>query len=147
LKLLEERNKIIQSVLSDVRTRLSGISTTRDFQDTVKKLTAEAVDAIGSERPVVRLGFAKATKTGFDSLNSAVPKGSKIEYDDTLADEDIGGVVVSNPDGKLAYRNTFRARLDRLDRELLTLISSTIFGDQSRADTSTTEPGTATHEL
>ncbi len=144
LRLLEERNKIVQLVLKDVQDRLASIATTRDFPDTVKKLTMEAVDAVGSDHPIVRVGFPKATKSGLSTLGDALPKGAKVEYDDKLGEEDMGGVVVSDPDGKVAYRNTFRARLDRLDRELLTLISSTIFGDQAPNVSGQTEEVAAT---
>lgn len=132
LRLLEERNKIVQDVLSDVEQRLSAVAATGNFQDVVKRLATEAVDAIGSDRPVVKIGFPKASSNKFNFLADALPKGGTIVYDDKLAEE-LGGVVASDPQGNIAYRNTFRARLDRLDRELLTLISSTIFGQQQPA--------------
>src|SRR3989442_5102059 len=49
LKLLEERNKIVQSVLTDVEERLSSIATTGNFQEVVKRLATESIDAIGSD--------------------------------------------------------------------------------------------------
>jgi len=134
LRLLEERNKIVQSVLGDVEQRLSTIATTGNFQDIVKRLATEAIDAIGSDHPIVKIGFPKASGDKFNLPADALPRGATIVYDDKLAEE-LGGVVASDPEGKIAYRNTFRARLDRLDRELLTLISSTIFGDPQRDQT------------
>src|SRR5437899_10277037 len=47
LKLLEERNKIVQSVLADVEERLSTIAKTGNLQEVVKRLATEAIDAIG----------------------------------------------------------------------------------------------------
>ena len=132
LKLLEERNKIVQNVLSDVEQRLSTIAATGSIEDVVKRLVTEAVDAVGSDHPIVKIGFSKASNNKFNLQADAIPKGGSIVYDDKLAEE-LGGVVVSDPQGNIAYRNTFRARLDRLDRELLTLISSTIFGEQQPA--------------
>lgn len=134
LRLLEERNKIVQSVLGDVEQRLSTIATTGNFQDIVKRLATEAIDAIGSDHPTVKIGFPKASGDKFNLPADALPRGATIVYDDKLAEE-LGGVVASDPEGKIAYRNTFRARLDRLDRELLTLISSTIFGSPQRDQT------------
>src|SRR2546426_5729313 len=55
LKLLEERNKIVQSVLADVEERLSTVATTGNFQEVVKRLATEAIDAIGSDRKSTRL--------------------------------------------------------------------------------------------
>ena len=134
LRLLEERNKIVQSVLGDVEQRLSTIATTGNVQDIVKRLATEAIDAIGSDHPTVKIGFPKASGDKFNLPAGALPRGATIVYDDKLAEE-LGGVVASDPEGKIAYRNTFRARLDRLDRELLTLISSTIFGSPQRDQT------------
>jgi len=132
LRLLEERNKIVQNVLADVEQRLSAIATTGNFQDVVKRLATEAIDAVGSDHPVVKIGFPKASSNKFNFPADALPKGGTIVYDDKRAEE-LGGVVVSDPEGNIAYRNTFRARLDRLDRQLLTLISSAIFGEQQLA--------------
>lgn len=134
LRLLEERNKIVQSVLGDVEQRLSTIATTGNFQDIVKRLATEAIDAIGSDHPIVKIGFPKASGDRFNLEAGALPRGTTIVYDDKLGEE-LGGVVASDPEGKIAYRNTFRARLDRLDRELLTLISSTIFVEQRSRQT------------
>src|SRR5437879_13041443 len=41
LKLLEERNKIVHSVLADVEERLSTIATTGNFQEVVKRLATD----------------------------------------------------------------------------------------------------------
>ena len=128
LKLLEERNKIVQSVLADVEERLSTVATTGNFQEVVKRLATEAIDAIGSDHATLKIGFPKTSRDKFNLPADALPKSATVVYDEKLAEE-LGGIVASDSEGKIAYRNTFRARLDRLDRELLTLVSSTIFGE------------------
>ena len=129
LRLLEERNIIVRTVLRSVEDRLAGLGTSGNFQDVVKRLATEAVDAVGSDRPVLKVGFPKMPSGKLNIPQDVLPKGATVVIDDKLGEE-LGGVVASDPDGKVAYRNTFRARLDRLDRELLTLISSTIFGER-----------------
>ena len=46
LRLLEEKNRIVQSVLSSVEEKLFTISGTEMFQDTLKKMVSEAADAV-----------------------------------------------------------------------------------------------------
>src|SRR4029077_8159405 len=57
LRLLDEQNKIVQSVLQSVEQRLSYIAGTDQFQPALKRFVAEAVDAVGVDNAVVRVGF------------------------------------------------------------------------------------------
>jgi len=57
-----------------------------------------------------------------------LPKGTKFLADETVIDE-LGGVIASDPEGKMSFNNSFKARIERLDNQLLTTISSTIFGE------------------
>ncbi|HZD13501.1 MAG TPA: V-type ATP synthase subunit E family protein [Candidatus Binatus sp.] len=129
MRLLEERNSIVQRVLGTVEDQLSSIGSTGNFQDIVKRLATEAIDAVGSEKPIIKIGFPKASNSKFNLTADVLPKSATIIQDNKLGEEELGGVVATDPEGKIAYRNTFRARLDRRDRELLALISSTIFGE------------------
>lgn len=128
LRMLEERNGIVQAVLRSVEEELANITASERFQDALKRFVTEAVEAIAVEQPVVRVGFRQASKKHYDSVGKVVPPGTKLVIEDN-AIEGLGGVVASDSEGKVVYNNTFRARLDRMDSQLLTLISSTIFGE------------------
>ena len=43
--------------------------------------------------------------------------------------DELGGVIASDPEGKMSFNNSFKARIERLNNQLLTTISSTIFGE------------------
>jgi len=128
LRILEEKNKIVQSVLKSVEQRLSDIARTDQFESTLKRLVLEAVEAVGTDNAVVKVGFRNAEKKGLQSLGQSLPKGTKFLADETVIDE-LGGVIVSDPEGKMSFNNSFKARIERLDNQLLTTISSTVFGE------------------
>jgi vacuolar-type H+-ATPase subunit E/Vma4 len=124
LRILDEKNKIVQSVLKSVEKSLSNIASSDQFESTLKRFVAEAVEAVGTVNTLVKIGFRKSLQ----SLGQSLPKGTKLLAEETAID-DLGGVVASDPEGKMIFNNSFRARLERLDNELLTTISSTIFGE------------------
>ena len=128
LRLLEEKNRIVQSILSGVEERLSVISDTPGFMDTVKKMVNEAVEAVGADQAVVRVGFNQASSKGLDSLSKDLPRGAKLVVEEGALDQ-LGGVVASGASNRVTYNNSFRARMDRLDTQLLTVISSIVFGE------------------
>ncbi len=128
LRILEEKNRIVQSVLKSVEQRLSDIASSDQFESTLKGFVAEAVEAVGTDNAVVKVGFRNADKKSLQSLGQSLPKGTKLIANETAID-DLGGVVASDPGGKMIFNNSFRARLERLDNQLLTIISSTIFGE------------------
>ena len=128
LRILDEKNKIVQSVLKSVEKSLSNIASSDQFESTLKRFVAEAVEAVGTVNALVKIGFRNADKKSFQSLGQSLPKGTKLLAEETAID-DLGGVVASDPGGKMIFNNSFRARLERLDNQLLTIISSTIFGE------------------
>ena len=128
LRILEEKNQIVRSVLKSVEQLLSDIARSDQFESTLKRLVLEAVEAVGTDNAVVKVGFRNAEKKGLQSLGQSLPKGTKFLADETVIDE-LGGVIASDPEGKMSFNNSFKARIERLDNQLLTTISSTIFGE------------------
>src|SRR2546425_1925114 len=128
LRILDEKNKIVQSILRTVEKSLSDIASSDQFDSTLKRFVAEAVEAVGTDNVLVKIGFRNADKKSLQSLGQSLPKGTKLIAEETAVD-DLGGVVASDPEGKTIFSNSFRARLERLDNELLTTISSAIFGE------------------
>ena len=128
LRVLDEKNKIVQSVLKSVEQRLSDIASTDQFQPALKRFVAEAVDTVGADDIVVRVGFQNAERKSLDSLGRTLPTRTRFVVEDKSID-DLGGVVAGDVGGKMIFNNSFRARIERLDNQLLTTISSTIFGE------------------
>ena len=126
LRILDEKNRIVQDVIRTVEDQLSRIARTDGFENTAQRFVTEAVKAVESDQPVVRIGFRDATKKNLDGMSRVLPKGGKLVVDETPIDE-FGGVIATDPGGRVVFNNTFKSRLERLDNRLLTLISSTIF--------------------
>jgi vacuolar-type H+-ATPase subunit E/Vma4 len=128
LRILDEKNRIVQDIIHDVEDQLSSIAKSEQFEDTAQRFVAEAVKAVDSDQPIVRIGFKNATKKNLDGISRVLPKGGKLVIDEKPIDE-FGGVVATDPEGRVIFNNTFKSRLERLDNQLLTLIASAVFGE------------------
>ena len=128
LRILDEKNRIVEDIIHGVEDQLSGIAKSNQFEDTAQRFVNEAVKAVDSDQPIVTVGFKDATKKNLDGISSVLPKGGKLIVDDKPLD-DFGGVVATDLGGKVIFNNTFKSRLERLDNQLLTLISSTVFAE------------------
>src|SRR3989442_10402880 len=90
LRILEEKNKIVQSVLKSVEQRLSDIARTDKFESTLKRLVLEAVEAVGTHNAIVKIGFRNGEKKSLQNLGQSLPQGTKILAGESTIDE-IGG--------------------------------------------------------
>jgi len=127
LKILDEKNRIVQDIIHTVEDQLSSIAKSEQFENTAQRFVTEAVKAVDSDQPIVRIGFRDMSKKNLDGVSRVLPKGGKLVIDEKPIDE-LGGVVATDHEGKVVFNNTFKSRLERLDNQLLTLISSTVFG-------------------
>ena len=128
LRILDEKNRIVQHIIHQVEDQLSSIAGSNQFEETAQRFVTEAVKAVDSDQPIVRIGFKDATKKNLDGISRVLPKGGKLVVDDKPID-DLGGVVATDPGGRVIFNNTFKSRLERLDNQLLSLISSTVFAE------------------
>jgi vacuolar-type H+-ATPase subunit E/Vma4 len=128
LRILDEKNRIVQDIIQTVENQLLGIAKSGQFETTAKRFVEEAVKAVDSDQPIVRVGFKDAIKKNLDGITRVLPRGGKLVIDERPI-EDFGGVIATDPAGKVIFNNTFKSRLERLDNRLLTLISSTVFNE------------------
>ena len=128
LRILDEKNRIVEDIIHSVEDQLSSISKSEQFEETAQRFVTEAVKAVDSDQPIVRIGFRDVSKKNLDGVSRVLPKRGKLVIDEKPIDE-LGGVVATDPEGKVVFNNTFKSRLERLDSQLLTLISSTVFGE------------------
>ncbi len=126
LRILGEKNRIVEDVMRSVENRLSNLAGSSQFEGTLKRFVTEAVEAVGSDQPMIRVGFRGVGEGDLNDLGRGLPKGSKFVVEDRPID-DLGGVVASDSEGRVVFNNSFKSRLERLDNRLLTLISSVIF--------------------
>jgi len=127
LRILDEKNRIVEDIIHSVEDQLSSISKSEQFEETAQRFVTEAVKAVDTDQPVVRIGFRDMSKRNLDGVSKVLPKGGKLVVDEKPIDE-LGGVVATDTEGRVVFNNTFKSRLERLDNQLLTLISSTVFG-------------------
>src|SRR5690242_16564367 len=77
LRILDQKNRIVQDIIHTIENRLSGIAGTEQFENTAQRFVAEAVKAVESEQPIVRIGFKDAPKKNLDGMSRVLPKGGK----------------------------------------------------------------------
>src|SRR3989454_8831386 len=77
LRILDDKNKIVQSALKSVEQRLSDIASTDQFEPTLKRLVLEAVEAVGKNNALMEIGFWEAQKKKIPSLRQLLPKRKK----------------------------------------------------------------------
>jgi vacuolar-type H+-ATPase subunit E/Vma4 len=128
LRLLDEKNRIVQDILRSVEQKLEELAGTDQFLPTLKRFVAEAVEAIGSDDAIVKIGFKDSGTKSLESIGKTLPKGTKFVMESRPIDG-LGGVVASDSKGDTIFSNSFKARLQRLDNQLLSTISSTVFGE------------------
>jgi vacuolar-type H+-ATPase subunit E/Vma4 len=128
LRLLEEKNRIVQDILRSVEQQLGELASTDQFLPTLKRFVAEAVEAIGSDDAIVKIGFKNSETKSLESIGKTLPKGTKFVVESRPIDG-LGGVVASDAKGDTIFSNSFKARLQRLDNQLLSTIASTVFGE------------------
>jgi vacuolar-type H+-ATPase subunit E/Vma4 len=108
--------------------RLSAIGQSPQFMDNLKRMVTEAVDALATDQALVRVGFDNVRGKDLGPMTSSLARGAKLVVEDGAIDG-LGGVVATDAQGRISYNNSFRARMDRMDSQLLALISSTVFGE------------------
>src|SRR3989442_2404608 len=72
LRILDEKNKIVQSVLNSVEQSLSDIADSNQFESTLKRLVAEAIEAVGTNDTIVKNGIWEAWRKRIQTLGQTL---------------------------------------------------------------------------
>jgi vacuolar-type H+-ATPase subunit E/Vma4 len=112
---MEAKMELLDTVFESAREKLEAMAKKggADYQEVVKKLISEAVEAIGDDELIVSSNKAD---NGF--LKKTLPELSKelsvsLRLDDKPIDS-MGGVTVKNPRGTKVYYNTLEGRLSKV---------------------------------
>src|SRR5438876_6047796 len=81
LRILEEKNRIVEDIIHSVKDQLSIISKSEQFEETAQRFVTEAVKAVDTDQPVVRIGFRDMSKRNLDGVTRVLPKGGKLIID------------------------------------------------------------------
>jgi len=113
--IMEAKMELLDTVFESAREKLEAMAKKggADYQEVVKKLISEAVEAIGEDELIV-----SSNKADHGFLKETLPELSKelgvsLRLDDKPIDA-IGGVTVKNPRGTKVYYNTLVGRLSKV---------------------------------
>jgi vacuolar-type H+-ATPase subunit E/Vma4 len=118
-------------MLEATARRLEALSGTEEYANLLRRLTREAVDALGANRVCLRvqssdvelmnrivqeMGLSATVSGGLE--NEEAPEGS------------LGGVIATSSDGRISLVNTSAARLKRVASLYRAQIAEMMFQDQ-----------------
>jgi vacuolar-type H+-ATPase subunit E/Vma4 len=130
-KLLSEKERLVTSVLDEVKTRLRVFSNSENYTPFLQKLIIDsgiclnggALDVLLSEQDTnLLLNLDMLTKTIIEKT------GKWTEF--TISNEkleSLGGCVIKRHDGKIVINNTFSVILKRRERDLRFKIAKILF--------------------
>src|SRR5437588_6577751 len=95
LRILDEKNRIVEDIIHSVGDQLSSISKSEQFEETAQRFVTEAVKAVDSDQPIVRIGFRDMSKKNLDGVSRVLQKGRKLVNDEKPIDV-LGGVVATD---------------------------------------------------
>lgn len=123
-QLMVAREETLQQIYQDAEKKLQELTADKkEYHETLIKLIAEAVKAIGGEDFIISANDADLTdlKKGHKKLETDIQKmvGAKVTLtlDDTPISA-IGGVVVKNTEGTKVYHNTLEGRIKKATPKL-----------------------------
>src|SRR2546430_10660010 len=82
LRILEEKNRIVEDIIHSVEDRLSSISKSEQFEETAQRFVTEAGKAGESDQPVVRIGFREASKRKLHGIARVFPEAGELVMDE-----------------------------------------------------------------
>ncbi|WP_010479437.1 V-type ATP synthase subunit E [Thermococcus zilligii] len=124
-KKLAVQEELIREVLSALRERLSSLPD-EEYFETLVKLAREGVEELGLQEVMV-----SSNRRTLELISSRLNEfSSKIGAQVILGEpvDTIGGIVVSDPVGKVRVDNTFESRMERMESELRAEIAKALFG-------------------
>ena len=113
--IMEAKMELLDTVFESAREKLEAMAKKggADYQEVVKKLISEAVEAMGEDELIV-----SSNKADHGFLKKTLPELSKelgvsLRLDAKPIDA-MGGVIVKNPRGTKVYYNTLDGRLSKV---------------------------------
>jgi V/A-type H+-transporting ATPase subunit E len=124
-KRLAVQEELINEVLSALRERLSSMPD-EEYFETLVVLAEEAVNELGLREVSVSSNerTLKLLSERLDEFKERV--GVEVTLGEPI--DTIGGIIVSDPEGKVRVDNTFEARIERMENELRAEIAKALFG-------------------
>ncbi|KAL4924742.1 H(+)-transporting V1 sector ATPase subunit E [Aspergillus undulatus] len=138
LRVLSARQELLDELFQQARGQISGIAAkdAKKYQAVLKSLILEGLYALNEANVTVRArnkdkdAVKKAFGDAEKDFRKAVGKEVKINLDEeeSLPDDNAGGVVIIGGNGKIEINNTFEERLRLLEIDALPVVRETLFG-------------------
>src|SRR5438105_5375966 len=74
LRILDEKNRIVEDIIHSVEDQLSRISKSEQFEETAQRFVTEAVKAVDTAQPDVRIRFIDGIKSNLDGVSRVITK-------------------------------------------------------------------------
>ncbi|KAL4940250.1 hypothetical protein BDV06DRAFT_197005 [Aspergillus oleicola] len=138
LRVLSSRQELLDDLFQQARGQISGIASkdAKKYQAVLKSLILEGLYALNEANVVVRArnkdkdAVKKAFGEAEKDFKNAVGKDVKVSLDEqeSLPNDNAGGVVIIGGNGKIEINNTFEERLRLLEIDALPVVRETLFG-------------------
>ena len=122
---LEQREKILNEVFDEVRTRLGSVKDRSDYDEIASMLAHEALTQLKASEAEVQADEATQKALQLDAISKEL--NGKFTFGKKL--EEGTGVVVNAAGGKLHYDNTLETRLSRLQGSLRSSVYKLLMGE------------------
>jgi len=122
---LEQREKLLDNVFTEVKKRLETVKSRPDYGDIAAMLTREALTQLKVDQAEIRAD--EATRKALNLKELSKELNGQYTLSDTL--DEGTGVVVSAASGKLSYDNTLETRLSRLQGTLRSAVYKVLMGE------------------
>lgn len=130
-KILAVKEEAIKTVLEAAVEKLKEIAESESYPKIIEKLVYEAGKVLGGGELIIALSKKdKDIKLNWKQMAKKIEQelGVKTVIKEVDANLDcIGGVVVKSADGKFTFDNTFKERINRLERRLRIIIAKRLF--------------------
>ncbi|UCD26017.1 MAG: hypothetical protein JSV75_03655 [Candidatus Bathyarchaeota archaeon] len=129
---LSEKERLVTSVLDQVKTRLEALSQSEKYIPVIEKMILDGGIVLGGGKLEISLNKRDSVlPLKFSTLAKAIAEKSGKKTQIKLSGEIIeafGGAVVKTVDGRIVVDNTFEAILKRRERDLRFKITRILFG-------------------
>ena len=124
---LEQREKLLDGVFSEVRKQLEAVKNRSDYKDIAAMLAREALTQLRVSE--AEINADDATRKALNIAELSKELNGQFTLGDSL--EEGTGVVVNGASGKLSYDNTLETRLSRLQGTLRSAVYKVLMGEQA----------------
>ena len=126
---LSEKNRLVTSVLDEVKKRLVNLKKSEEYVPVLEKLIVDAGTVLGGGMLEVALNENDSTLVKLNTLEKKISDKSGVQTQLKVSEQKTkaAGVIVKTIDDQIFVDNTFEAILSRRERELRLKIARILF--------------------